>query len=133
MCLHRVFQETCQVVDLNYKCSLWVGDWFIWCFLQDEDALVKLHYGIVPRKNYFEYFARDGAASSRVNSSDKVNNSSDKVNNSSDKVNNSSSSVVTISSGVMNPGSGVVTPSSGVTAAVDTVTVDDSDDCIIIS
>jgi len=79
---------------------------------------VKLHYGIVPRKNYFEYFARDGEAGSRVNS---------------DKVNNSSSSGVTVSSGVMNPDSGVMTPSSGVTATVDTVTVDDSDDCIIIS
>ncbi|KAK2172410.1 hypothetical protein NP493_965g01036 [Ridgeia piscesae] len=70
---------------------------------EDEDALVKLHYGIVPRKNYFEYFARDGEAGSRVNS---------------DKVNNSSNSGVTV---------------SGVTATVDTVTVDDSDDCIIIS
>ena len=74
----------------------------LWGFLQDQDALLRLHYGIVPRKNYFEYFTSEAAtsASSTVNSSDRVNG---------------------------------MTPSSEVTGKVDTVTVTDSDDCIVIS
>lgn len=82
----------------------------LWGFLQDQDALLRLHYGIVPRKNYFEYFTNTNkdatSASNTVNSSDRVN-SGDRVNS--------------------------MTPSSEVTGKVDTVTVTDSDDCIVIS
>ena len=72
---------------------------------------MRLNYGIVPRKNYFEYFA---------DSSETANDVS---------IGASKTVIGTDSVNISN----CVTPDNAATAVDDIVTLDDSDDCIMIA